>query len=170
MSSDGEMSEEYSQESQGPEFVDEVAREAKELEEDGEVPETDMDEDSDFDPDEPDPSEEEEEDMEEDTVTHYWTVTRDEFPTFPALFDIAHCQPLPDWAMVADKLNASELKAIQTAQAEKDLRAFRRVVRASRDFWDHIKEELSDHIQWTERNLRRIEKHHSKNTQVNMHD
>lgn len=162
MSSDGEMSEaqETSQESQGPEYAAEVKKEAEELE-DGEISETDMDEDdSDFDPEEPEPSEDEEE-MVDASAQSFWSVTRLEFPTFPALFGIVHCQGLPDWDVIQHKLDQVEIEGIKSAQSEKSLRAFRRVVRATRDFWDHVHEEFSDHIQWTERNIRRIEKRSS---------
>lgn len=90
-------------------------------------------------------------------------MTRNEFTTLPALFNIIVCQGLPDWDLVQHKVALALEEAKKTCATEKDLRAFGRIARATRDFWEHVREEFSDHIQWTERNVRRLEKRHAQN-------
>jgi flagellar motility protein MotE (MotC chaperone) len=162
MSSDGEFSEgeEYSQQSQGPEYAAEVREEEESLQEHST---NDDSNDSDYDPDSPPNTPSSEGDDEEDNdntddaeLAHDWGTEMDQFD--PMLQSIIEAQKLPDTIAVKERLGCLHGLIKQSMEKRPEVRKHvLRLLSLSADFWEHIEEEFSDHVLESLRTMKRLD-------------
>lgn len=161
MSSDGEFDEgEYSEESQGPEYAEEVAEELADLVDD-------PDSSSDYDPDqeEEEGEEEEEESEEEDTekppVKDWDRALVDSID--PLFLELVKAQPVPPVETVKARFQCIRGLAAQRINDAQARKHFLRLVASCDDFYDHISEEFSDHLTECMRIMKKLDSRMKRN-------
>lgn len=154
MSSEGEMSEpEYSQESQGAEYLAEVVREAESLQ--GEDSKNSSD--SLYTPNASvaDSDEDEEDLYDAAEVLEDWPA---DWPKALHSADLAHLVIWQKDVMDRVEIAVAAVLALREAPGWGGVpRGVRALVRDTHDFWMHVQEEYSDHLNESVRRIKRIE-------------